>query len=204
MEIALDFTHEQWQALNLKDTPEDAEKDAVEQGWQVAVDVLKDRLYSRYIDPVDALLSAEADKPAKERRFGFTILAIDLLLMETIQAFKEGLEDTNGKSKAVFKRFLEQSPHFAEYFPTDDHRESFYKKFRCGILHQAEIQSGALLWSIGELYERADDMEVANRTRIHEALKADLDDYLAALRNPDNVELRMLFKKKMDAVANRA
>lgn len=203
MEIALDFTDEQWLALNLKDTPEDAEKEAVEQDWQVAVDVLKDRLYSRYIDPVDALLTAEADKPAKERRFGFTILAIDLLLMETIQAFKEGLEDTDRQSKAVFKRFLEQSPHFAEYFPTDEHREDFYKKFRCGILHQAEIQSGALLWSVGELYERADDMEVANRTCIHEALKADLDDYLVALRNPDETELRMLFKKKMDAVANR-
>ncbi|MCD9498847.1 hypothetical protein [Photobacterium carnosum] len=204
MEIALNFTDTQWKALNLKGAPEVAEKEAVEHDWQVAVDVLKDRLYSRYIEPVDALLSAEADKPAKDRRFGFTILAIDLLLMETIQAFKEGLEDTNGKSKAVFMRFLEHSPHFAEYFPTVDHRKDFYTKFRCGILHQAEIQSGALLWSIGDLYERADDMETANRTLIHEALKADLDDYLAALRNPKNAELRTLFKKKMDAVANRA
>lgn len=203
MEIALNFTDEQWKALNLKDAPEEAEKEAVEQEWQVAVNVLKDRLYSRYIDPVDALLSAEAGKPAKERRFGFTILAIDLLLMETIQAFKEGLEDTNGKSKAVFKRFLENSPHFSKHFPTDDYREDFYKKFRCGILHQAEIQSGALLWSIGDLYERAGDMETANRTRIHEALKADLDDYLAELRKPENTELRILFKKKMNAVANR-
>ncbi|RZG16739.1 hypothetical protein EXT47_05270 [Pseudoalteromonas sp. CO342X] len=194
MEIAPNFTAAQWRDLDLRSSEED---------WQRAVDVLRDRLYLRYIEPVDALIGAEEKQEASNRKFGFTILAIDMLLMETLQAFKEGLLTTDGKSKAVFKRFLEQSQYFNSYFKTDDEREAFYKSFRCGILHQAEIQSSALVWSIGELYERADDMEVINRNAVHENLKKDLDDYLVALRSPENKELRKKFKNKMGSVANR-
>lgn len=93
-----------------------------------------------------------------------------------MQAFKEGLETTNGKSKKVFINFLRNSPHFSGYFTTNEQRETFYKAFRCGILHQAEVQSSALVWSIGELYERIDEMEVLNRNAVHEALKSDIRD----------------------------
>lgn len=194
MQISPKFTAAEWNALNLKEN---------EDHWQKAVDVLRDRLYSRYIDPVDVLIEAEIQVEAKERKFGFTILAIDLLLIETLQAFKEGLEDTRGKSKNVFIRFLRDSPHFAEFFTTHEEREKFYSEFRCGILHQAEIQSTALVWSFGELYDRADGLEVVNRNAVHQSLKADLDDYLDALKNPKNKELRSSFKKKMDAISNR-
>lgn len=195
MEIAPEFTAEQWFALRLDE--------GNEEHWQKAVDVLKDRLESRYIQPIEILLQAEEQIPAKQRKFGFTILAIDLLLMETLQAFKEGLTDTSGKSKAVFMRFLENSPHFSGYFSDNEQREDFYSSFRCGILHQAEIQSSALVWSIGDLYERAEGLEVINRTAVHQSLKADLEDYLVVLRNPVNSKEREMFKSKMDSIANR-
>lgn len=194
MEIAPNFTTEQWNKLDLA---------GKEQDWQTAIDVFDDRLSARYIEPVDTLIKAEHQLKASEKRFGFTILAIDLLLMETIQAFKEGLETTNGISKQVFKNFLENSIYFSGYFTTDEQREKFYKEFRCGILHQAEVQSSALVWSIGELYERADEMEVLNRNKVHDALKLELRDYVALLRNPASTELRLKFKKKMDFLASR-
>ena len=130
MEIAPNFTAEQWRKLDLFEKEDD---------WQIAIDALNDRLSARYIEPVEKLIEAENQLKASERRFGFTILAIDLLLMETIQAFKEGLETTDGKSKQVFMNFLENSPHFYGYFITREQREKFYKAFRCGILHQAEV-----------------------------------------------------------------
>lgn len=194
MEIAPNFTAEQWKKLDL---------DGKEHDWQTAINVLENRLSTRYIEPVDTLIKAEQQLEASERRFGFTILAIDLLLMETIQAFKEGLETTEGKSKKVFMNFLENSTHFSGYFMTAEQREKFYKEFRCGILHQAEVQSSALVWSIGELYERADGMEILNRNAVHEALKSELRDYIAQLRDPTSEELRSKFKKKMDFLAGR-
>ena len=194
MEIAPNFTATDWKALDLQENEED---------WQKAVEVLQKRLYARYIEPVDVLIEIENGAGAKDRNFGFTILAIDLLLMETLQAFKEGLEDTNRKSKRVFMRFLRDSPRFSPFFSSPKERKDFYTEFRCGILHQAEIQSSAQVWSIGELYKRVDGREVINRNAVHQSLKADLDDYLQLLKNPQNRKQRELFKKKMDAVANR-
>ncbi len=194
MEISPNFTSMQWNELNLKDSPGD---------WDKAISVLEDRLYARYIEPADKLIEIEEALQAKERRFGFTILAIDLLLIETLQAFKEGLSSTHGKSKAVFMRFLIESSNFKEYFPTKTDREKFYKDFRCGILHQAEVQSNALVWTIGDVYERAGDMEVLNRNKFHKALKDDFREYIALLRNPEYTKLRTNFRKKMDFLAAR-
>ncbi|EKN3363420.1 hypothetical protein QMX33_003325 [Yersinia ruckeri] len=194
MEIAPNFTAKQWKKLDL---------DEKEHDWQIAINVLNDRLSTRYIEPVTTLIEAENQRNASERRFGFTILAIDLLLMETIQAFKEGLETTDGKSKQVFMNFLKNSTHFSGYFITSEDREKFYKEFRCGILHQAEVQSSALVWSIGDLYERTDGMEVLNRNAVHKALMSELQDYVAQLRDPASKELRSKFKKKMDFLAGR-
>ncbi len=73
------------------------------------------------------------------RRFGFTILAVDCLVIETLEAFIEGLEDTEGKSRATFCKFLRSRPLFAAEFTTEDLAEQFYYQFRCGILHQAEV-----------------------------------------------------------------
>ena len=194
MDIAPNFTAKQWKSLDLEGN---------EQDWQKAIDVLYSRLSARYLEPVDKLLEFESNLEASEKRFGFTVLAIDLLLIETLQAFKDGLESTDGKSKKVFIRFLRTSPHFCEYFHTKQQRENFYKEFRCGILHQAEIQSTALVWSFGDLYERIEGMEVLNRNAVHEALKNDFNDYIEQLRLPESFELRQKFKQKMDSVANR-
>ncbi|MEX2498949.1 MAG: hypothetical protein WD397_08760 [Wenzhouxiangellaceae bacterium] len=189
MEIAPKFTSEEWRSLDLDKNEED---------WRIAIGVLNDRLNARYIEPIEKLVESEAELKATDRRFGFTILAIDLLLMETIQAFKDGLETTDGKSKSVFIRFLEDSSHFSKYFTNKEQREKFYKEFRCGILHQAEVQSSALVWSIGDLYERVDGMEILNRSAVHEALKADLQDYIAQLNDPESEALRSNFRKKMN------
>ena len=194
MEIAPKYTSDDWNTLNL---------DNMESDWQKAIDIFHARLYGRYIEPIDVLIEAEKDQKPQDKKFGFTILAIDLLLMETLQAFKEGLIDTSNNSKATFKNFLKDSIYFSEFFPDDSSRDKFYKEFRCGILHQAEVQGSTLVWSLGELYECADDISIINRTEVHENLKKDLDDYINLLRDPEQKEPRKLFRKKMNTVANR-
>jgi len=192
--IAPEFTDDDWKELDLQNQEDD---------WQTAVDVLKDRFYSRYIEPVEVLIEAENSVTPKNKRFGFTCLAIDLLLMETIQAFKEGLPDTSGQSKAVFKRFLSESDRFKIYFSTDDERNNFYSNFRCGILHQAEVQGSELVWSVGDLYDRSTEPHRLNRTFLHQELKRELDDYITKLRSPNSLDLRSAFRNKMDAIVVR-
>lgn len=195
MQIAPGIDTKSWVGLNLDD---DNSPD-----WQEAVQILKKRIESRYIEPVDLLIKYEEHLPANKRKFGFTILAIDLLLMETIQAFKEGLSDTIGKSKETFKNFLRDSNYFSPYFKNDEQRTKFYKEFRCAILHQAEIQGEALLWSIGDLKEQVDDITIINRTKIHEYIKKDLEEYLSLLSDKRNSALRSKFRSKMDSIVKR-
>ena len=196
MQISKEYSSDDWYKLKLD---EDNEED-----WRKAIDILEARLTEKFLEPVDILINAEESEKAHERKFGFTILAIDLLLMETLQAFKEGLETTERRSKQTFTNFLKDSPHFSKYFYTDKLREKFYKEFRCGILHQAEVQSDeARVWSVGKLYKDYGSFYTINRTEIHENIKKDFEDYINKLRDSNSEKERDLFKKKMDAIARK-
>jgi hypothetical protein len=79
MDIAPGINASGWHALKLDD--------ANSPDWNRAVEILQQRVTARYIDPADRLLQNDSSKPATKRRFGFTILALDCLLVETLQAF---------------------------------------------------------------------------------------------------------------------
>ncbi|EJF7266466.1 TPA: hypothetical protein KD853_004769 [Vibrio parahaemolyticus] len=194
MFIAPNFSSQDWSNLDLDNSEND---------WNIAVDALKARLFERYISPVDLLIEAESQVNPQDKRFGFTTLAIDFLLMETFQAFKDGEVNSKNKSQKLFKKFLQQSPTFSQYFSSNNQRKRFYEQFRCGILHQAEVQSSALVWSVGDLYDRTGVKHTVNRLYVHRELKKEISEYLNKLRDPDSVVLREAFRKKMDSIAAR-
>jgi len=119
--------------------------------WDVAIKILDQRLTERYILPIEVLQTAENEKPAYNKKFGFTVLAIDCLLIETLQSFYEGLTDSNRKSRQLFDRFFQQKDNFKYLFSDSADRKYFYDNFRCGILHQAQTFSKAKIWAIGTL-----------------------------------------------------
>jgi hypothetical protein len=166
MQVAPGFASSQWSRLQLDDP---ASKD-----WDTAIAVFKTRIYSRFVDPADVLVTLDEKKPPTERRFGFAILAIDCALVETLGAFQAGLTDTDNKSKATFARFLATSPGFTKHF-TLARAKQFYTDFRCGILHQAEIGGKSKVWSVGELIHEDSGTLTVNRTKFHEQLKTDIE-----------------------------
>jgi hypothetical protein len=120
MQVAPGVDASTWQGLKLDD-PDSPD-------WSKAIGILAARLHDRYIEPVDFLIASEENKPSYERRFGFTVLAIDCLLVETLGAFIEGLEDTDGISKKTFCSFLRTRKQFATEFTTDDLAAKFYER----------------------------------------------------------------------------
>ncbi len=192
IEIAPGFTCKDWTALDLA-VPENSD-------WKKAIAALKSRIYDRYIKPVDILISHEKPKHYLKRRFGFTILAIDCLLIETLQAFKDGREETKqGKGKKVFVEFLIKSEFLGKHF-NKEYAEKFYDYYRNGILHQAQIKSDALVWSISKVVHTVDGSMVINRTEFHNCLKKDFNHYLDELNDKNNTVLRNNFKSKMDTL----
>ncbi len=195
MYIAAGIHRNEWLKLKLDDkkSPD----------WNHAVDIFKERINSRYLEPVDLLIKEDNKRSLLERRCGFSILAIDCLLIETLQSFREGLTDTKNKSKEMFKSFSTNREGFREHFSADQALR-FYHDFRCGILHQAEVMGPSLLWSIGLLKgEKADGIPYINRTKIHEYLKDEVERYSEELKDPANSEMRRNFKAKMDFIARK-
>jgi len=193
MYIAPGITNEKYKKLNLdnNNSPD----------WESAIEIFKLRISSRYLEPVDLLIKCDENRSPIDRRYGFSILAIDCLLIETLQSFIEGLTNTKGKSSKMFINFLTQRQSFKQHFNKEEAKK-FYKEIRCGILHQAEIMGDNLLWSIGSLKgENLDGTPYINRTKFHNLIKKEIDLYCNELKNQDNLILRKNFRKKMDFIA---
>jgi hypothetical protein len=192
MQIAPNFEASKWKELNLDDVESP--------DWAVAISTLESRIGERFITPADFLVAAEKDVPAIERRFGFAVLAIDCLLIETLGAFLEGLENTKNRSEEIFCKFLISRSQFSKDFPLIL-AQQFYKEFRCGVLHQAEVGGNSKVWSIGPLIQKDGDRVIVNRNKFHERLKSEFAVYLLELRDSNNNQLRFNFRKKMDFIA---
>ncbi|MDR0834662.1 MAG: hypothetical protein LBN93_10865 [Candidatus Symbiothrix sp.] len=100
------------------------------------------RLYDRYLKPFQYDEAKYKKQYKKQYKNGFSIMANCCLLIEALQSFKNGWEDTNerGKSEKAFKHFFAEESNFSDLKSTD-----FYKNVRCGILHQGETTGG---WKI--------------------------------------------------------
>ena len=194
LEIAPGIQHTDWLRLNLKD---DSIKD-----WKYAINILKKRIENRYIEPIDILLAIEKKIQPKYRKYGFTILAIDCLLIETLHAFIKGWESTENKSKRAFKEFLTTSPSFKKHF-SEDLAIKFYYDYRCGILHQAETIGESFIWSVGPLIRVENNKMIINRTRFHNLVKKDFYIYLEKLKNRKNKQIRNNFRRKMDNICGK-
>jgi hypothetical protein len=129
-------------------------------------------------------------------------MAIDCLLIQTQQSFREGKINTKGGAKQVFVNFLTQSNEFKNHFDAKEAKQ-FYYDFRCGILHQAETMGNTLLWSVGSTLKgkNSKDVSYVNRTLFHDYLKKEIAAYAGDLRNIGNQDLRKNFIKKMNYIA---
>lgn len=193
--IAPNIKNDEYLQLNLDDENSP--------GWNRAIEIFTLRIKSRYLEPIDFLIKEDEQRNPIKRRYGFSILAIDCLLIETLQAFREGLTDTKGKSEDMFVKFLTQRKHFKPHFSTQQAKR-FYCDFRCGILHQAEVMGDSLLWSVGMVRgEKADGTPYINRTKIHDFIRQEIALYCDELKNKNNKEIRRNFKTKMDFIVRK-
>ncbi|WP_268035615.1 hypothetical protein [Algoriphagus sp. PAP.12] len=172
--------------------------------WKVAIKIFQTRIELRYLEPIRLLIAHEKDLPARDQNYGFTIMAIICLLIETLYSFRKGITDNSGrgKAKAAFVSFLTESQSFKKFF-TEDTAAIFCDHFRNGILHQAETKSKSRIRAIGPAVRIIGDSIAVNRTIIFELLEKEIRDFISELEDPDNVELHQSFKKKMDFICSR-
>ncbi|HTW35392.1 MAG TPA: hypothetical protein VMD53_12310 [Rhizomicrobium sp.] len=202
LEIAPGHTVGKWKSLSLADLDAHESPDG-----KSAFTILGDRIRLRFFDPVDALIRAECGRNPK--RFGFAILAIDCLVIETLQAFRCGVCNHHGKSGELFERFLTQWDAFTTCLPngTDaagakQFAQRFYTGYRCGLHHAGGTDQALRVRADGPAFEFTNQNEMrVNRTLLHQALVREFDGYLSSLREPSGCALRKNFRSKMDYIA---
>ena len=156
-------------------------------------EVLRRRFAERYIDPVT---------PTEGKQMhGFTMMAISCLMIESLESFSQGWENSNGKSEAAFCCFFDSHSQFDEF---RGHFAQFYRNVRCGILHQAETTGG---WKItrkeaAPLFDAAPPPTI-NATLFLQHLHAVLDRFCDGLKTADwnSTEWKNV-RKKMKALCH--
>jgi hypothetical protein len=194
-DIALGHSAADWERLKLD--PKTPETD----DWKIAVAMFRARMEDRFFAPVQLLIDSQV--PCKQVH-GFVVLAIDCLLMETLQGFREGLEDHKNKSTYLFTTFLTTWPVFTASLPAtksqDDWAKEVYASCRCALLHSG-CTDGFTVGVTGDAFTFDDTaLRDINRTELHRELKLVYEAYFDALLKPEEVDLRTKFLKKMNAL----
>lgn len=112
---------------------------------------------------------------------GFFKMAICCLMIETLESFKQGEENTKGKSKQMFIDFFETEQTFFQGFK--DISEDFYYSIRCGILHQAETINGWRILRKGSLLNKSE--RTINADKFVISLNMSLKSYIKKLNDSD-------------------
>lgn len=158
---------------------------------QALSEFVKNRFSERYIAPLDV---------HRDKKSGFTIMAVACLMIETLESFYRGWPRTDGRSELAFCSFFSRWPQFAAL---RQHSNGFYKHVRCGVLHQAETTGGWRIWRRGPLFDER--TTTINATIFLRALEAVLDAYAMKLRTePWESDTWKCFRKKMTAICANA
>ncbi len=183
--ISRNYSVEDWKHLRF----------ASEADWEQAVVIFRDRLETRYLEHIRAILP--------RRTSGFAVLALDSALIETLEQFRRGKPKTpKYQGQQYFESFLTETA-FSEHFDVPL-AGLFYKTIRCGLLHQSEAEGTSRIKRGGDLplvaYTVDHSGVVINTRGFHELLEKVICEYAAKLRHPDSTSERGAFRRKMNYI----
>lgn len=173
------------------------------------IDLIRIRLSSRFFDrmaPCEVWRDGQDPKSVAGNAYpnGFAVMAIACLLMETLQAFQEGVACHRGDTGNLILRFLKQDEFWKHglHLGNEDH---FLREIRNGLLHRGETRR----WLIEKRHPTAIDEQAVPPVfgawrflaALHKALKTYLGD-LSVLPAPDALWKTAVFKLEKGVVEN--
>ncbi len=194
--------------------------------WEVAIQILKQRIFERYFEPLKILLDNSKDKGE-----GFTILTIECALIEFLatledgRIFKRNKSSTDShcyyrKSAAIYHRFLQNTYIFNPYFSHANNSKppfsvyDFYLNVRCALIHEAQTRNN---WVVRIFKSPAlgkknkicfevltDGTKVIYRTALYNCLKDYLENFISNVLTQKTERGRVLRKhlaRKIDHFA---
>jgi hypothetical protein len=207
-EIASSFTVGKYRQIRLN---LDASAPCTED-WQAVFGAFKRRIRERFLRPIREL--AKHDKKCLKAGIklvdgrglpyapGASILALDCLLIDTIQSFREGRGLTATISPArSFKEFLRSSNGFSDFTSRD--REDFFGDVRNGLLHNGETRGN---WKfridVPRLLIKDQQSRTINRRIFHARIVREFRQFCWSLTSVGDsaIEAKDHFLRRMDAI----
>lgn len=195
MKISPRFTADDWLRLD----------PANEDDWPRALEIFRDRIEGRFLHPMRPFL--------RDKSSGFATLALDSLLVETLQQFWEGVPRTPSKISSKGCPQLQSEPYFRAFLRGPLYKGGFsrqtarlfYKTIRCGILHQAEAEGSSRVRRRGDTVAlRPDGRGIdVHPVKFHQELERAVDRYLAVLKDKTQTVRRRNFWEKMNYIARK-
>ena len=189
--------------------------------WYEAFELFQKRLDNKFFNPIAKIIR---EKQLKGE--GFAIVTVQCALIESLASFKEGKIFVYPKPRTpahyeywesgkMFIKFLHDEEIFKDNFwcmekglKVKDKPFSateFYKNIRCGLMHEARTKSD---WTINAtkkkvktetvFLENRKSKKAVLRSVLHYRLKEYVKQYVLELSNPQNVDLRKNFARKLD------
>lgn len=199
MKISPKYSSDDWKSINLS-------TNSYMSDWEKAIDIFQDRINGRFFSQVRLI--------ENQIFSGFAIMSLDCLLIETLNQFWLGIDDTNHYSQYTrpiggnwmsFRDFFRRSSHFNTFF-SDDVSKVFYEHVRCGLLHQAETKQGTLInFKKSTMVTEIDPSDTnkgieVNRKLFHTALIREFEDYCKKLLDSNESTIRQNFINKMNLI----
>ena len=200
IKISPKYYQQDWNNLVLKtrDAPD----------WDVAIDIFEDRMNGRFLKQIDLL-----DKNPKRNIgvfAGFAIMALDCLLIETLEQFYKGkIRTGKGMDEKAFFDFFQRSPKFKLFFDTQAKATIFYQQIRCGLLHQAQTKKKSTIHIRSEKMlqwvdpKKIDDGIKIQRRLFHDEVLTIYNKYIVDLKDSKQLNLKRKFGRKMDHIVNQ-
>jgi hypothetical protein len=173
------------------------------------ISFLRDRYEERFFGPIRCLRDAVGNGGG----YGFAIMALCCLLIETIQCYEAGVPASmdcyinrddknriNAEAPAEGNGYQLPSPWpfnsgsegaFVNFFMTQEHTRffpsvggrDFYFKIRCALLHQAQTENGWRIVRSGSFWDEPE--KTINRDEFAERLEECFEDYLSRLEKSE-------------------
>lgn len=138
-----------------------------EENRDAIADLIFERFFERYLEPFKN----------NQSKHGFSMMAVGCLMTESLYCFKKGLKKVGGSGGTAFNNFFSESSKLRAF---DGHGEEFYKKVRCGILHQGETYDGWKILRSGALFQKSE--KVVNATKYLDAMEVELRTFTEHLK----------------------
>ena len=179
-----------------------------QENWQGAFKIFNTRIETRFLNPIDWILEKRIDSGE-----GFSVVALQCILIEFLEAFYQGKVYTTSKSpnafeynssKKLFSDFLMGHKPFSDYFKTNANANGFFDNIRCGLLHEAATKQASRINNAPNhnrlvLFEDNDPTNMRiYRENFYTAILEYIESYKMELLT--NRQLQINFVRKMDDI----